>query len=77
MATINPIRVWRAFLTALQELREDSTKRDDPKQIVVRNRSEEERAKANLGTRPLEWSGKWARADEMEGATGRTPKPTD
>jgi hypothetical protein len=67
MPTINPTRVWRAFLTALQELREDGTKRDDPKQIVVRNRREQERAKANLGTRPLDGAGngraltKWKR----------------
>jgi len=41
---------------------EDDSKRDDPKQIVVRNRNEAEMTKANLGTRPLDWSGKWARA---------------
>ncbi|SRR5216683_1783519 len=48
-------------------------KRDDPKQIVVRNGSEAEMTKINLGTRPLDWSGKWARADEMEAQRGARP----
>jgi hypothetical protein len=54
MAIASRIRVLQAFRTALQGLRWDDSRQDDPKQIVVRNRSEEEMTKANLGARSLD-----------------------